>query len=149
MANEDSKYLKVEKDKYHLEISQSVQDWGNKIPLISNKRTYARAYFDHVNLQAEGVYRARLNLTSPHRQFESLNSMTLDPENPVSVDRQRLHWDLSFNFDFDFDPDWGKVPDKISTGFLELIPDSQGVLIDLGADERSKEFKVEPSPRRF
>ena len=133
---------------YHLEISQSVQDMENSIPLIRGKRAYARAYFDHDQVEglAKGVYRAHLHLTSPEATFISLTSLSLDSEIPVSSDRQRLNWDLSFNFNFEFYPDWENVPDEIATGTLELIPDSDGGPIELEADDDSKNFSVEASP---
>jgi len=145
MTNQVNSDQEIVAGKYHLEISQSVQDWENSIPLIRGKRAYARAYFDHENnVQAEGVFSARLKLDAPDRSFDSLNSITLGRGNPIAGDRQRLNWDLSFNFDFD--PDWGNVPNKITTGSLELVPVSDGATIKLDADDRSKEFTVEPSP---
>jgi len=137
--------------KYHLEISQSVQNMENSIPLIRDKRAYARAYFDHnqVDEKAKGVYRAHLHLASPSSTFTSLNSMTLDPGNPVSRDRQRLNWDQSFNFDLN--EVRGNTRGQISAGELELeiISNSQEGSLPrprLSPDADSSKFTVEPSP---
>lgn len=146
MTNQNAKDQEKEVGKYHLEISQSVQDFENSIPLIRGKRTYARAYVDHDSFTgfAEGVYRARLHLTDPVKEFASLNSVSLDPKNPVSRNRQRVNWDLSFNFEFD--PGWDKKLDKFNTGDLELVLDSSDTPTRLKADDDSKEFTVVASP---
>ncbi len=152
MAIEDNNNPVPTGQEYHLEISQSVQDYENSVPLIQDKTTYARAYFDYqpLNNLSKGDYRAELELVlkvglaKKSTTLISLNSITLEPGKPVSIERQRLHWGLSFNFDLN--SVWADNPESISAGNLNLILNPTGSSYKFVADADSIDISVVLSP---
>lgn len=128
-----------------IEVTQTVQDLQNSVPLVGDKATVARVYLDARSLRnarwisGELAWR-RGNGTENY--LPTLDRVRLRPSNPLGVNEQRHDLEASLNF---------RLPaDAIGTGSLSIrvhrlfIPGGDDVPIE-GSSSVTVNFQTVPS----
>lgn len=98
-----------------VEVTQSIQDLNQSVPLIALKSTVARLYLSSkmaANVTVRGALWIRRALGGASRTVASLNSITLDPVQFGQVDAQRRQVARSLNF--------ALPPDMVTAGDLVI-----------------------------
>jgi hypothetical protein len=91
-----------------VEVTQTVQDFGNTVPLVAGKRTFARVHVT-ANVQAKGI---SAKLTATDANGTAL-APTLLPQNPsgfIDVKKNPNRGAIDDSFWFELPPEWLKLP---------------------------------------
>ena len=94
-----------------VEVTQTIQDFGNTAPLVAGKRTFVRVHATG-NVQARGIT-ARLSATGPNG---SALTPTLLPQNPsglIDVKKNPNRGAIDDSFWFELPPEWLTLPSLV------------------------------------
>ena len=82
------------------EIVQCVQDLANSVPLIADKVTVVRVYLDPTSVERAGKVAGEIAWSrgASETYLPALNTISIDPSNPIKLDQQRADFANSLNF---------------------------------------------------
>jgi uncharacterized repeat protein (TIGR01451 family) len=104
-----------------LEVTQSVQDWNNSVPLVEDKRTYVRAYIEHNPIFLGYKLKARLHGKSDATGASLIRS-PLKTTNWTSADSSAIRPLFGKSFNFLLPPQWTKGVIRLELELLEGEP---------------------------
>lgn len=103
-ANDSTKLKHIDANDFlvqGIEITQSIQNFAQGIPLIANKRTLVRVYLSYPQIagSVRGVLKVMINNTGNFVSVQSLN--VLAPNHPMNskINRKRMDLSQSINFE--------------------------------------------------
>src|SRR5450432_191904 len=108
----------------HVEVTQSVQDASNSVPMIAGKRTFVRAFLDYTASAPAQKVRGTIELRRPTGAVLTIDSMStvatlLDPALNGKLDAKRKVLDQSLVFEIPVD--WTSVGDlSVSLNMVTL-----------------------------
>jgi hypothetical protein len=108
----------------HVEVTQSVQDASNSVPMIAGKRTFVRAFLDYTASAPAQKVRGTIELRRPTGAVLTIDSMStvatlLDPALNGKLDAKRKVLDQSLVFEIPVD--WTSVGDlSVSLNMVKL-----------------------------